>query len=46
MALNRASLPDTAYPIKPDRRSQSPKEDKSLKVTSIIIARSIAKPDR
>lgn len=42
---NRASLPHARQPIKPDRLFQSPKDDKSLKVTSTIMVSSAAKPD-
>ena len=42
---SRASLPEARQPIKPDRLCQSPKDDKSLKVTSSIIAISTARPD-
>lgn len=42
---NRASLPDARQPIKPDRLFHSPKDDKSLKVTSTITVINSARPD-
>ena len=42
---NRVSLPEAAQPIKPDRLFHSPKDDKSLKVTSTIMVSSTARPD-